>query len=124
MIFEILDKLNDEDEQSLFGADTERYKTVCAICYVLPILFFLPIIFDSGSEFCKFHGNQQFLWLIAVLALAVISMILGAIPLIGWIMQVIIVMAIIAGMALLAIGAYKGYAVKLPIVGDAFTLFK
>ncbi len=120
----ILDNFNDSEAQSAIAEDAEKYKWLGAVPYILPFFFFVPIVLDNNSQFCKFHANQQLCWLIIFLAVWVISAIIGKIPLVGWLIKTVIVIALLACMAGLAYGAYKGKAIKIPVLGDALKVFK
>lgn len=120
----ILENFNDSEVQSEISGDAEKYKLVGALPYLLPFFFFVPIVVDSNSSYCKFHANQQLCWCIIFLAACVISMIFGKIPLVGWIIKAIITIVIIACMAGLVYGAYKGKAIKIPVFGDVINVFK
>ena len=71
----ILENFNDSEVQSEISGDAEKYKLVGALPYLLPFFFFVPIVVDSNSSYCKFHANQQLSWCIIFLAACVISMI-------------------------------------------------
>ncbi|MBR1592185.1 MAG: DUF4870 domain-containing protein [Ruminococcus sp.] len=114
---------DDEEIKLGFGEDFQKNKIIAMIAYICPILFFLPIISNKYSPFCKFHANQSLLWLIVCIVLNVIGGILGIIPLIGKIVQFIVSLAVCAAAILLAYGAYTGKAVKLPVVGDMLKVF-
>lgn len=98
------------------NADVEKNKAMAIIGYILPILFFIPLVSDAkNSPFAKFHANQQLVLLIA----AIIVNIAGTvIPIIGWFIILpfggiaVIVIAIIG-----IINAAKGEMKKLPIIG-------
>lgn len=120
----ILDNFNDSEAQSEIAEDAEKYKWLGALPYILPFFFFVPIVLDNNSKYCKFHANQQLCWLIVFLAAWIISMIIGKIPVIGWLIKTLITIALIAIMAGLAYGAYKGKAIKIPVFGDVLNVFK
>ena len=45
---------------------------VAVIPYFFSVLFFLPIVCNKNSEFCRFHANQQLTLLIAEVILYVL----------------------------------------------------
>ncbi len=114
----ILENFNDSDAQSAISGDAEKYKLVGALPYIIPFFFFVPIAVDKNSEYCKFHANQQLWWLIAFIAVWVIGAIIGCIPFFGKIVRALIVVVLLAVMAGLTYGAYKGKAIKIPVLGD------
>lgn len=60
--------------------DIENNKVISALAY---IIFFLPLIVCADSPFGKFHANQGLLLLITG---AAGDIVLGLIPIIGWIL--------------------------------------
>ena len=97
------------------NSDVENNKAMAIIGYILPILFFVPLISESkNSPFAKFHANQQLNLLLAGIVVNVV----GMIPIIGWFIVLpfgslaIIVIAIIG-----IINAAKGEMKKLPLIG-------
>lgn len=104
-------------EKKAESSDVDKNKLMAIIGYVLPILFFVPLLSEESkhSPFAKFHANQQLVLLIS----AVIVNIAGSIiPFIGWFIILpfgglaILVIAIIG-----LINAIKGEMKKLPIIG-------
>jgi len=97
-------------------------KILAIIGYIVPILFFLPLVMDNlkNDASAKFHANQQLnlllYWIICnvatgVLAFAIIGIFLAPLVMLG-------------GLALMIIGvinAAKGAMKPLPIIGG-FTL--
>lgn len=103
-------------------------KVVCVLAYI-PILFWLPLI-TGNTPYCRFHANQSLLLLLASIALgfasAVVGLIIGWIPVIGWIISGIIDLAValvclvlmIYGMIMTGQGSSK----DLPVIGSLATL--
>ena len=67
-------------EQTFTLEDIEKNKTMAGLAY---LLFFLPLIVCPESRFAKFHANQA---LILVIVSIAGSIILGIIPVIGWVL--------------------------------------
>lgn len=104
------------------SADVEKNKAMAVIGYILPILFFIPLISEAkNSPFAKFHANQQLNLLLGCIAVNVVG---GIIPFLGWFIILpfgsilLIVLAIIG-----IINAAKGEKKALPIIGG-FELIK
>ena len=101
--------------------DYEKNHLIGAIGYVV---FFLPLIVDGKSRFCRFCANQGALALIvyaaAALVFGVINFVLGWLPLIGWALRLAGSLVKLA-VAVLAIyygwKAYNGQAEPLPYIG-------
>jgi len=84
--------------------------------YIIPILFFIPLVTDAkNSPFAKFHANQQ---LNLLLAAVIVNIVGGVIPFIGWFIILplgcifLLVVAIIG-----IINAAKGTMKELPLIG-------
>ena len=123
-IEEILDNFNDEKTASTFSPeDVQKYSVQAIIGYLIPILFFLPIVLDRNSLFCKFHANQQFIWFLITAVLAVVKNIIGIIPVISGIVGIVLNIAQLAVAIALMYGASKGKALRLPFVGEMINLF-
>lgn len=125
-IEKILDNFNDEKTASIFnGDDIQKNKVQAILPYLLPVLFFLPLIADKekNSAFCKFHANQQFTWFLVTTVLGIIENVLGIIPLLGGIVTSVLGIAELIVSIALMYGASKGKALRLPFVGDLIDLF-
>lgn len=97
-------------------ADADKNKAMAIIGYIIPILFFIPLVTDAkNSPFAKFHANQQLVLLLAAIAVNVVG---GIIPFLGWFIILpfgsiaLIVLAIMG-----IISAAKGEMKKLPVIG-------
>lgn len=120
----LLETFNDKASQDSFEAsDVQSYKIHAIVPYLLPILFFLPLLGNKNSAFCRFHANQQLAWLITAAILGVVLGIIGFIPILGKIIGVLGGLLLIAIGVCFAIGAHKGMAVKVPFVGELLKLF-
>lgn len=102
-------------------SDVEQNKVMAIVGYIIPLLFFVPMLAEKRSPFGMFHANQHLLLLIS----AIIVQVAGAmIPLLGWFVILplggiaIIVLAIMG-----IINAAKGEMKKLPIIGG-YSLLK
>jgi len=95
--------------------DAEKNKIMAIVGYIIPILFFIPLVTDAkDSPFAKFHANQQLILLIG----AIIVNVVGVIPVIGWFIILplgIIVLIVFAIMGI--INAAKGEMKELPLIG-------
>lgn len=99
------------------SSDVEKNKAMAIIGYILPILFFVPLINEESkkSPYAKFHANQQVVLLIAAIAVNVVG---GIIPFLGWFIILPlggIFLIVIAVMGI--INASKGEMKKLPLIG-------
>ena len=98
------------------GGDTEKNKPMAIIGYIIPILFFIPLVTDAkNSPFAKFHANQQ---LDLLLAAVVINIVGGVVPFLGWFIilpfgSIFLIIVAIMGI----VNAAKGTMKKLPLIG-------
>ena len=121
---EILENFNDQSTQSSFDqADVQKNNILVAICYVLPILFFVPIILNGSSTYCRFHANQQLTLLIFGFVLGVVMAIIRLIPVLGAIIGVLVGLCMLALVIGLFYGAVKGMAVRIPFIGNLLSIF-
>ena len=97
-------------EQTFTLEDIEKNKTMAGLAY---LLFFLPLIVCPESRFAKFHANQA---LILVIVSIAGSIILGIIPVIGWVFAVFGIATLVLGIMGL-INGFGGKVKRLPIIG-------
>lgn len=111
-----------EEAPKASNSDAEKNKAMAIVGYIIPILFFIPLVSDAkNSPFAKFHANQQLNLLLAVIAVNVVGMF---IPIIGWFIILPLGSILIFVLAILGIiNGAKGEMKKLPIIGD-FELIK
>ena len=98
------------------NSDVEKNKPLAIIGYIIPILFFIPLVTDAkNSAFAKFHANQQ---LVLLIAWVVVNVVGGIIPFLGWFIILpfgTIFLLVLAIMGIIA--AAKGEMKKLPLIG-------
>ena len=121
---EFLEQFNDKTAEDSFGEyDAATYRVQGMLPYLLPFLFFLPIVTNKDAAFCRFHANQQLAFFILCIAVTIISRILGIIPVLGSILGGILGIAEFALAIVLMIGAYNGKAYRIPILGNMINVF-
>lgn len=105
-------------------SDAEKNKIFAIVGYVIPILFFIPLLNEESkkSPFAKFHANQQLNFLIFTVAGYIISTILMVV-LIGILLWFIVMIASLVFMIMGIINAAGGTMKKLPVIGG-FNLIK
>lgn len=91
--------------------DIEKNKTMAGLAY---FIFFLPLIVCPESKFAKFHANQGLLLLIFGFGG---SLILGIIPIIGWLILLVYPFVILAFGIIGLINGFGGKAKELPLIG-------
>jgi uncharacterized membrane protein len=104
------------------GSDAEKNKAMAIIGYIIPIIFFIPLVTDAkNSPFAKFHANQQLNLLLAAIAVNIVG---GVIPVLGWFIILPIGSIMLIVFAIMGIiNAVKGEMKKLPLIGG-FELIK
>jgi uncharacterized membrane protein len=105
-----------EETKKADPQDAEKNKAMAIVGYIIPILFFVPLVTDAkNSPFAKFHANQQ---LNLLLAAVVINIVGGIIPFIGWFIILPLGMIFLIVVAIMGIiSASKGEMKPLPLIG-------
>ena len=86
------------------------------LCYVLGFITgILFLVLEKENKFVRFHAMQS---IVTFLALFVISMVIGIIPVLGWILSGLLGLVGLVLWLLLMFKAYQGEMYKLPIAGD------
>jgi len=98
--------------------DVEKNKAMAIVGYIIPILFFIPLISEDGkkSPFAKFHANQQ----LNVLLFLVVGQMLGGILafiLIGFLVLFVVWVGYIVFLIMGIMNASKGEMKELPVIG-------
>ncbi|WP_313340368.1 hypothetical protein [Sedimentibacter sp.] len=99
---------NDNNQEEFDLQDIEKNKTMAGLAY---IIFFLPLIACPDSKFGKFHANQALLLLLVGI---IGNIILGFIPIIGWILLPVFAIAILILGIMGIVNGLGGKAKKLP----------
>jgi len=97
--------------------DIEKGKTMAGLSY---LIFFLPLVVCPESRYAKFHANQALLLLITGIAGNVI---LGIIPVIGWMLMPVFGLGVLALGIMGLINGFGGKAKRLPLIGK-FSILK
>ncbi|NLC05373.1 MAG: hypothetical protein GX778_02485 [Erysipelothrix sp.] len=97
--------------------DIEKNMTMAGLAY---FLFLLPLIVCPESQYAKYHANQGLILLIVAFGGNVI---LGLIPIIGWMIIPIFSLAIFALAIIGLINGLTGKTKPLPLIGQ-FTIIK
>ena len=91
--------------------DIEKNKTMAGLAY---LLFFLPPIVCPESKYARFHANQSLLLLILG---AAGNVILGIIPVIGWMLLPVFGIGVLALFIMGLVNGFGGKAKRLPLIG-------
>jgi len=103
--------------------DIKEYKLFAILGYLLPFLFFIPMLNDKSKHvpYVRFHANQQLTLLVIWVAVSIVSNMLFTIlyvfmPFVNIAMLVFVVLGIIS--------AAQGTMKKMPLLGDIALLSK
>lgn len=124
--------MDSKDKQTIFKEENNKQETGAvgqqptssgldqnlAAALTYPLGFITGLIFlliEKENQFVKFHALQS---IFTSIALFILSIILGFIPIIGWIISILSTPIIIVFIVILAFKAYKGEWVKVPVIGD------
>jgi uncharacterized membrane protein len=104
-------------EPKVDKADAEKNKALAIVGYIIPFLFFIPLITEAkDSKFAKFHANQQLnlllFWVVGQVAAAVLAIIL-----IGFLIGFLVWIGGIVFMIMGIINAANGEIKELPLIG-------
>lgn len=107
------------------ASDAGDHKLYAILGYILPFLFFLPLLQDSSKNdpFARFHANQQLILLLGWVAVYVVgNVLIMALYMFVFLLPLLnlafLVLAIIG-----VINAAQGQMKELPLIGK-FTLLK
>ena len=102
------------------SGSNDQHKAIAIIGYIIPILFFIPLISDAkNNPYAKFHANQQ----LTLLIFWIIANFVNIVPILGQIAWLILSILGIILVIMGVINAAQGTMKPLPIIGK-FTLIK
>jgi len=103
----------DENKKTVLGV-TENLEAL--FCYALGWISGLVfLLLEKENEFVRFHALQS---LATFLGLLIVSIVIGFIPVLGILVNVLLWPIGVVLWIVLMIKAYKGERFKLPVVGD------
>lgn len=101
------------DSTSAFSAqDIAENKVLCVLCY-FGILLLIPLLTKKDSPFVRFHSNQG----LVLLLFNIIVSILGAIPLVGWVVSIVGAVVGLVFWIMGLVNVLNGRAKTLPLIG-------
>lgn len=107
----------ENDNDNFDPQDIEKNKTMAGLSY---IIFFLPLLVCPDSKYGKFHANQALILLIAAI---IGNIILGFIPIIGWMLLPVYAVAILVLGIMGLVNGFGGKTKQLPLIGK-YTIIK
>lgn len=103
----------DENKNTVLGV-TENLEGL--LCYVFGwVTGLIFLLLEQKNAFVRFHALQS---LVTFLALFIISMVIGFIPVLGILVNILLWPLSIVLWIVLMVKAYKGERYKLPVIGD------
>lgn len=101
------------DNNTVLGIDQNLEALLCYVLgWVTGIVF---LLLEKENEYVRFHAMQS---LVTFLTLFVITMVVGWIPILGWIISFLVSILGLILWVMLMIKAYQGERYKLPYAGD------
>ncbi len=98
--------------------DIEDNKLWAALSYVA-FLFIIPLFINGGkSAYAKYHANQGMLLFITELVCILANYAICWIPVLGWIIRIVLILAILFLVVQGIVNAVSGCARQLPLIGD------
>lgn len=105
--------MTDENKKTVLGVTENLEGLLCyALGWVTGLIF---LIVEPNNSFVRFHALQS---LVTFLGLFIISFVVGLVPVLGVLANVLLLPLQIVLWVLLMVKAYKGERYKLPIAGD------
>ncbi len=102
-----------EKNPTSLGMDQNVEGLLCYLVgFITGILFF---VLEKDNSFVRFHAMQS---IITFGGIFVLSLVLGLIPIVGWILALFLPFVAIILWILLMVKAYQGERYKLPVIGD------
>ncbi|MBI2852658.1 MAG: DUF4870 domain-containing protein [Chloroflexi bacterium] len=105
--------MTEANRKTSIGLEANIAGVLCYVAGWVSGLVFLVI--EKENDFVRFHAMQSTAFFGAV---TVVSILLGFIPIIGWIIGWLIGVLAVVMWIVLMMKAYQGQKMKLPIAGD------
>ena len=103
----------DETTKTSTGMEQNVAGLLCYLAgWITGLIFFL---IEKENKFVRFHAMQS---IITFGSLTVLFMVLGFIPILGWMLVPIVALVQLVLWILLMVKAYQGERFKLPVIGD------
>jgi len=94
-----------------------------AVFAYIGILFLIPLLAAKESPFARYHANQGLVLFLFEIAAGIVMSILGWIPVLGTIINIVLWLVIVALCIIGIINAVNGKCKDLPVIGK-FRLIK
>jgi uncharacterized membrane protein len=106
-------------KQTSTGLEPNLAGALSYLCGLLTGLIFF--LMEKDNKFVRFHAMQSILLSAGFFILYMVFMVLGAIPVLGWLFYILLIPIGIAAFVLwimLMVKAYQGERFRLPVVGE------
>jgi len=114
---------NTPDTTAAFDpADVNENKAISILSY-LGFFLLIPLLLKPNSPFVRYHVNQGLILFIVDLAAGIVGSIFGLIPFVGWIVGLVLGIAVLALAIIGIVNCVGGKAKQLPIIGK-YTILK
>jgi uncharacterized membrane protein len=101
--------------------DIQQNKGLAWLAY-LGLFFLVPLLAKPESRFCRAHTNQGILLVLAWVACFIFTVIISIIPFIGWIIGILLVLALLVYNIIKIVEALQGKYSELLVVGKIHIL--
>ena len=123
----VTDKFNEinntTDYSSSYRPEDIAANKVMAVFAYIGILFLIPLLAAKESPFARYHANQGLVLFLFEIAAGIVMSILGWIPVLGTIINIVLWLVIVALCIIGKINAVNGKCKDLPVIGK-FRLIK
>ena len=103
----------EENKDTVLGVTENLEGLLCyALGWVTGLVF---LLLEQKNAFVRFHALQS---LVTFLGLFIITLVIGFVPVLGVLVNLLLWLLSIALWIVLMVKAYKGERYKLPVVGD------
>jgi len=97
--------------------DIESHKIMAIVGYIIPLLFFVPLLSEAkDNKFARYHANQQLLLLLFWVGGQVVTSLLAAVV-IGFLLMPVVYIVGIIFMIMGIINVLNGEMKPLPVLG-------
>ena len=87
-----------------------------ALCYLAGLVTGIVfLVLEKENRFVRFHAIQS---IVVSLAIMVVMIVLGFIPIIGWVINMLLGIGVFILWVVMMLNAYRGRMMKLPVAGN------
>ncbi len=87
-----------------------------ALCYLAGLVTGIVfLVLEKENRFVRFHAIQS---IVVSIALMVVMIVLGFIPIIGWVINMLLGIGVFILWIVMMLNAYRGRMMKLPVAGN------